>query len=261
MRVIDAEGHATGQLHPDGPLPDGDRRENLLRAGPTSELGPPTSGNAWSRRFLERVLPIPEDVYRISADKHLLELAPFFGPLRRIAEPQSCYRSHAQGSQLAQGLEQRLSLELRFYDVYCDAIERHLASQGIRVDRDAWRRSSWWHRQQAAIRDIASLPRADGPLVLVDDGSWGAGSVAGRPRLPFLEHDGRFWGRPSDDATAIRELERLRAVGASFLVFVWSTFWWLDHYRDFRDQVRRRFPCALSNERVIAYDLREPKDA
>lgn len=256
MWVIDEAGRRTGDLHPRGALPEGDRREALLRAGPTSELAPPTSGNAWSRAFLERVLPIPEALYRISADKHLLELAPFFGELRRCPEPLSLYRRHAAGSQMSRGVEERLGLELRFYDCYCDAIERHLAGEGIRVDRDAWRRGSWWHRQAAAIREIASLPGA-AALVLVEDGAWGARGLAGRAVWPFLERDGLYWGSPPDDATAIAELERLRSAGADCIAFVWSTFWWLDHYRGFRDHLRRRYACLRANEHVVAFDLTE----
>ena len=58
----------------------------------------PTSGNAWSRAFLQCVYPIPEDVayYRRCADEYLYTLAPAFGRLRTIAEPQSCYRIHGQ---------------------------------------------------------------------------------------------------------------------------------------------------------------------
>lgn len=261
MWVIDADGRRTGQLHPSAPLPQGDRREALLRTGPTSELAPPTSGNAFAREFLEHVLPIPEAVYPISADKHLLELAPFFGELRRCEEPLSLYRRHAGASQLSRGLEQRLALELRFYDCYCDAIERQLEREGIRVDRAAWRRASWWHRQAEAVRDIASLPGGPAPLVLVDGGSWGASELAGRACRPFLEREGLYWGSPPDAATAIAELERMRAEGAGTLVFVWSTFWWLEHYAGLDEHLRRRFPCVLCNDRVIAFDLTRGEDA
>ena len=148
-----------------------------------------------------------------------------------------------------------MALELRFYACYCDVIEQHLATQGVRVDRQAWLQSSWWHRQADALRDIETLPAGAGPLVLVDDGAWGTGGVAGRECLPFLERDGCYWGSPADDATAIAELERMRAEGASTIVFVWSTFWWLDHYRGLREHLERNFRCVLSNERVVAFDL------
>jgi hypothetical protein len=124
-----------------------------------------------------------------------------------------------------------------------------------------WRERSWWHRQAQAIRDLGTLPGGDAPLVLVEEASWGTGVVAGRETLPFLERDGVYWGSPGDDATAIAELERMRAAGAAGIVFVWSTFWWLDHYRGFRAHLERRFPRVLANERVVAFDLTQPKES
>ena len=58
------------------------------------------------------------------------------------------------------------------------------------------------------------------------------------------------------DLAAIRELERLRQAGASFMVFAWPAFWWLDYYARFRRHLRSRFRCALENDRLIAFDLR-----
>jgi len=260
MWVVDENGCRTGELRPAAPLPEGNRREILLRTGPTTEVAPPTSGNAWARGFLERVLPIPEDIYRISADKHLLELAPFFGTLRRCEKPMSLYRRHPAGSQMSSDFEERLARELRFYNCYCDIIEQHLKAEGIQVNRQTWLQHSWWHRQADALRDIEKLRAAEGPLVLVDDGAWGGGRLAGRDRLPFLEHDGLYWGSPADDATAIAELERMRSMGASSIVFVWSTFWWLDHYRGFREHLDRHYPCILSNDRVVAFNLESKRN-
>jgi glycosyltransferase involved in cell wall biosynthesis len=256
LSVIDESGKPTGQRHPDDPLPDGDHRAQLLELGPTNAMGPPLSGNAWSRRFLDQVLPIPEERYRISADKYLLELAPFLGVIRALPDPEGVYRRHGASSQLTQGLEERLRRELDFYDDYCRFLRRHLATRGIDVDLARWKRNSWWHRQERAIDAISSLPLADGPVILVDDGAWGQGQIDRRARLPFLERDGHYWGQPTDDATAISELERLRARGATGLAFVWSTFWWLDHYRGLADYVRMNFDCVMESEDILAFDLR-----
>ena len=49
---------------------------------------------AYARTFLDRILPVPEDVYRLGADAYVFELAPFFGKLVVIDEPQLLYRQH-----------------------------------------------------------------------------------------------------------------------------------------------------------------------
>ena len=78
---------------------------------------------------------------------------------------------------------------------------------------------------------------------------------AGR-RFSFLEREGVYWGSPPDDQTAIEELERLRGQGAGFLIVAWPAFWWLDHYSAWRDYMRARFRCVVSDERLIGFDLR-----
>ncbi len=80
--------------------------------------------------------------------------------------------------------------------------------------------------------------------------------IAPRRWLPFLEKDGRYWGKPPDDATAIRELERLREAGAGFIVFTWSTFWWFEYYGELHRYLRAQFPCIQHDERIVAFDLR-----
>src|SRR5437879_4177145 len=74
--------------------------------------------------------------------------------------------------------------------------------------------------------------------------------------LPFLEKDGQYWGAPENDSMAINELERMRQGGAQFAVFISSTFWWLDHYKQFQQHLRSHYSCVRENEQVIAFDLR-----
>jgi SAM-dependent methyltransferase len=113
----------------------------------------------------------------------------------------------------------------------------------------------WRQRLLKAAEDLAaSLPHG-ARVILVDQGLTG-GVLAGlRPGVPFLERDGRYWGPPEDDATAICELERLRA-RHDFVVFAWPAFWWLDHYADFHRHLRATARCVLDNERAVVFDLR-----
>ena len=74
--------------------------------------------------------------------------------------------------------------------------------------------------------------------------------------VPFLERDGQYWGPPPDGDTGIQELERLRKLGADFIVFVWTAFWWLDYYAELHNYLRSRFRCVLENDRMVAFDLR-----
>lgn len=117
--------------------------------------------------------------------------------------------------------------------------------------------NEWMHLLLLATQDLARLVPPGSTLILVDQNAFGPGVAADRRTLPFLERDGGYWGPPPDDASAIREFERLRAAGAEWIVFGWPAFWWLDHYANFRSSLRSRFRCALANDRLIAFDLRD----
>src|SRR5215207_9090962 len=74
MWEIDASGHRTGRVVPGKPLVEGDLKDRLSREGPDACVGPPTSGNAWSRSFLKQVMPIPEGDFRQHSDTYLMTL-------------------------------------------------------------------------------------------------------------------------------------------------------------------------------------------
>ncbi len=110
--------------------------------------------------------------------------------------------------------------------------------------------------------DLAAVVPENGSLIMVDDGVWNPAEVApGRTVVPFLEKDGQYWGCPADDATAIREFERLRARGIGHLLFTAPAFWWLEQYPGFLDHLRTQYACVRENERMVAFDLGQPDPA
>ena len=97
---------------------------------------------------------------------------------------------------------------------------------------------------------------------MVDDGQLlGIELARGRRVVPFLERGGEYWGRPSDGASAIRELERLRASGASCVAVAWPAFWWLEHYADFAAHLRSRYRVLSEDEDLLVVDLHCPSAA
>jgi glycosyltransferase involved in cell wall biosynthesis len=117
-----------------------------------------------------------------------------------------------------------------------------------------------WSEMSRLARVRQELTALIGPkdtFILVDQDEWGTEeTIRSRRPLPFLERGGEYWGSPPDDATAVRELERLRSAGASFMVFGWPTFWWLDYYADLHQHLRSNYRCTLRNELLIVFDLR-----
>ncbi len=115
---------------------------------------------------------------------------------------------------------------------------------------------AWAERKRLVAEEITTLVPLGDSLILIDEHLLGVPHFPHRRVLPFLERDGVFWGEPPDDPTAIQELERMRAAEAGFLVLAWPAFWWLDYYAGFFRHLKASFPCALNNDRLIAFDLR-----
>ena len=115
---------------------------------------------------------------------------------------------------------------------------------------------SWRHQFQMAKEELRGLVPPGESLILVDQQQFGNEFIEESHAIPFLERDGLYWGLPSDDETAIRELERLRLSGAGFIVFGWPAFWWLDYYAGLNWYLRSRFRCALENDRLVVFDIR-----
>src|SRR5687767_9519121 len=232
MLEIDAQGQRTGELQPPYPLHQGDLRTRSLREGPVAGDAAPTSGNLWSRDLLERILPMPEQEYRINADGYLVMLAWIYGLVRTIDEPLSLYRVHGDNHHVVQARAKKRQQYLDFFLVHCRDLQRHFAGLGVDTDPNEWRINkdlcTFEERVDAAKRELATILDPGTRYILVDDQAWTpptAEVLPGRTAVPFLERDGHYWGRPADDAAAIADLIRLREAGAEFIVFPWYARW------------------------------------
>jgi glycosyltransferase involved in cell wall biosynthesis len=249
LSVVDAAGCPVGRLKPALPLLEGDLRDVVLRDGPENATWPPTSGNAWSRAFLERVFPLPEperahDVGSASADAHLAMLAPLYGEVRRLDVPGALYRLHGKNDHSAMPFRERLRRDVALFDVRCEALEAHCGALGLTVDPDAWRAGSWFHRLHRSIDELRQVIRADEDFVLIDDGSWDmAGERELRP-IPLFA---------GEDEDTIGEIERLRARGTRHVVVAWPAFWWLSHYERLGRYLRDGFRPVVRNDRLVVY--------
>ena len=266
---VDAGGRRTGATVPPDPeeLAEGDARALAIEEGPMAHYYPPTSGNAWTRRFLRAVLPIPEDEFRDIADAYLLALAPLAGPIARVLEPLGEYRIHGGNREGGRSRYEANEILLETYHRQCDAMTRLLEAEGAEFDPDAWRTGNphygWREALRAGSEEIRTLIPEGERFVLVDDDEWnhhwGTNEVIpGRYAVPFVEREGRYWGRPADDDEAIREVERLRREGPRRMVIAYPAFWWLEHYSGFHAHLRKRCRCVHESEHVLAFDLEEP---
>jgi hypothetical protein len=117
---------------------------------------------------------------------------------------------------------------------------------------------SWMQRQIRTAENIASVIPPGIDFILVDQEQIRDYLPAQYRAVPFLERDGVYWGPPSDDTTAIGELNRLQQSGAEFIIFTWPAFWWLDYYAGLHTYLRANFRCLIENDRIVGFDLHSP---
>ena len=111
-------------------------------------------------------------------------------------------------------------------------------------------------RMRAMEAELAALIPPGGRVILVDQEDISGGlALDDRSWWPFLERDGQYWGPPADDSAAIRELQRLRDVGADFIVFARYGFWCLEYYTRFADYLREHGQRLIANERFVVFRL------
>jgi glycosyltransferase involved in cell wall biosynthesis len=104
MEVIDEQGRPRGIVKPHVHLPllNGDvRRAELVFPFDLPWL--PTSGTAFRAEALRRLMPIPEEQYRICADSYLVHLASLLGPVASLDAPGAYYRVHGGNRHEPQG--------------------------------------------------------------------------------------------------------------------------------------------------------------
>ena len=112
-------------------------------------------------------------------------------------------------------------------------------------------------RQGSALSEIRMVISSGATYILVDELQTRLADDTEHRTLPFLERNGEYWGLPADSQEAIREIERMRQSGCTYIVFAWPAMWWLEYYRDMTVYLRTRKRCVLENDRLTIFDLRE----
>jgi hypothetical protein len=105
LQWIDAQGnHLNVCVPPSGTLLlSGDLKQVMLRQG--YYFTPPTSGNAFGRKFLQAVMPIPEEDWRLYTDAYLHLYAPLYGKIAAFQECLGYYRVHGSNASSTRGSE------------------------------------------------------------------------------------------------------------------------------------------------------------
>lgn len=93
LDIVDREGHYIDQYPaPEVSFDSGNVVPLLLKTGQYCTTV--TTGLSFSRAVLEKILPIPEEEFRICADGYLVTVAPFYGLVVALESSVGCRRKH-----------------------------------------------------------------------------------------------------------------------------------------------------------------------
>ena len=112
LQLVDEEGQPCGGLTGGTTMPS-------PMLGPFTS-GSSTTGNVLSRAALERVMPIPEEEWRIAPDFYVSATTSLFGEAKRLARPLGDYRVHGKNNgvcvELPYQAKKHIHYHLRLYD-------------------------------------------------------------------------------------------------------------------------------------------------
>lgn len=111
------------------------------------------------------------------------------------------------------------------------------------------------HKIELTELDICELIPENEPFIIVDDEMCVTKNIISKRKvINFAEKNGKYW-KPSDVQEATKKLETLRRLGAKYIVFVWPSFWWFNHYNGIQTYLKSKFRCILENNRAIIFSL------
>jgi hypothetical protein len=111
-------------------------------------------------------------------------------------------------------------------------------------------------RVQEAVR--TKLP-ADATVLVASKGDGDLLKFEGRTGWHFpRDKDGAYDGNPADSTDAVARLEALRAKGGQYLLLPEPAFWYLEHYKEFKQHLDVRYTRVYGDEYCVIYRLSDP---
>ncbi len=120
--------------------------------------------------------------------------------------------------------------------------------------RPLYESSAAQHRN--AGLELNKITTSSALIVAVDGGNPAIFYYAKRKGWHFLEQNGIYGGNPKNSQQAISDLERLRHEGATHLVFVTNTSWWLKSYSELTQHLSETATLLEATPEFMIYKLK-----
>jgi GT2 family glycosyltransferase len=131
-------------------------------------------------------------------------------------------------------------------------------------DPDATRKVAYFESVRSVREVVRRLLPRDAVLLVASKGHDELLDLHGRRALHFPQMaDGTYPGYyPQDGHAVIGQLEALRSRGADYLVFPWSSLWWLESYSNFARHLHLHYPTVVDDpDSCVIFALGERRAA
>lgn len=115
--------------------------------------------------------------------------------------------------------------------------------------------SVWRERLAHAALQIGRMIPPDSAFLLLDEGRAGNAFDDCGEAVAFPQKDGTFAGNPSSSSAAIEEMNELKK-RANYLVILESSFWWMNYYSEWFDNLRLASRPLIDNEIIKVYQFK-----
>jgi len=131
VQNVDGTGQPIGKPWPPYKVIRGDISSKVVKTGGWWPF-PPSTALSFTRKFLAKVMDIPEEDYRFSAEPYLADLAPFIGEVVGIDQALSLFRFHG-----ANNWSHPIELDKRYlqnYEIRTKVLNQAIKNLGINVE-------------------------------------------------------------------------------------------------------------------------------
>ena len=136
VQNVDEAGTPTGKPWPPYNPIKGNISSQVARTGGWWPF-PPSTALSFHRKFLCKVMNVPEEEYRICADTYLADLAPFSGEVVGIEQALSLYRLHSSNNWSSSiGAQEDVTAirDLQYHELRVSVLNRCLKRLGIDLE-------------------------------------------------------------------------------------------------------------------------------
>ncbi len=255
LLIVDEKGKSEGAFMPKSQLSEGDLKKIVIENGPQSYTSSPSSGNAWSRNFLKKIFPFPEierntEFGSAGADDSMSSLAPLFGKVGTIKDPQATYRIHSESDYSGKSFDAKIRHQVIFSKFRSELFKDHCKRLNIDIKNCNWVTDVWFLDFQKALNKIKKFVPEKSKIILLESPSLGV-----KDKDLIVNREIKCLYMQKKEESTIKKLKKL-SDSYKFIIIANDSFWILDHYPKLYSYINSNYNKLLADKMIQLFALK-----